>query len=117
MAIGIFIGVVELLARDAWLKMLAGPALGKEYIIFRNPMRIGSSSKADLPLSGQPEIEPIHAIIRRVGESYEIEDQQSSAGVYVNGDRVSRKRLANGDQLHIGAVVFSFNVASGHNPK
>jgi len=112
MAIGFFIGIVELLAREAWLKMLAGPARGKEYLIYRSPMRIGSGSKADLPLRGQSEIEPIHALIRRVGENYEIEDQHSNTGLYVNGERVGRKRLMNGDQLHIGPVVFSFNTVS-----
>lgn len=116
-AIGFLIGIVEGLARDAWLKMLAGPARGKEYILYRNPMRIGSSAKADLPLPGQPEIEPIHALIRRLGENYEIEDQHSSTGLYINGERVSRKRLANGDQLQIGQVVFSFNSAAGNRPR
>lgn len=116
-AIGFFIGIVELFARDAWLKMLAGPARGKEYILYRNPMRIGSSSKSDLPLPGQPEIESVHALIRRVGEHYEIEDQHSTSGLFVNGQRVARKRLVNGDQLHIGQVVFSFNIASGHRPQ
>src|SRR5260221_363585 len=30
---GLMVGIVELIARDAWLKMLAGPLAGKEFVL------------------------------------------------------------------------------------
>src|SRR6185295_4834273 len=34
--VGAMIGVVELLARDAWLRMTQGPLAGKEFLIFKD---------------------------------------------------------------------------------
>lgn len=35
LSVGVMIGVVELLARDAWLRMTQGPLTGKEFLIFK----------------------------------------------------------------------------------
>jgi serine phosphatase RsbU (regulator of sigma subunit) len=45
-----------------------------------------------------------HAMIRRVGSGYELEDQQSSQGTYVNGTRVDRAVLRPGDVLQFGST-------------
>ena len=34
-SVGAMIGVVELLARDAWLRMVKGPLAGKEFLLFK----------------------------------------------------------------------------------
>src|SRR5207244_10756 len=39
-AVGAMIGLVELLSRDAWLRMVEGPLAGKEFLIFRDVMNI-----------------------------------------------------------------------------
>ncbi|MBI5549101.1 MAG: FHA domain-containing protein [Deltaproteobacteria bacterium] len=105
---GLMIGVVELLAREAWVKLLTGPLAGKEFIIYKSPTLIGSSPKSDVYLFKDSEVEPTHAALHTVGEGYEIEDRDSPAGTFVNGRRVRRKRLENGDQIRIGKTVFNF---------
>ncbi|MGC3996282.1 MAG: RING finger protein [Anaeromyxobacter sp.] len=95
---GLMIGVVELLARDAWLKMQAGPLAGKEFVLFKNPTTIGSSPKADIYLFKDAEVEPVHALIHVVGEGYELEDKGGAGRTVVNGRAVRRKRLEAGDR-------------------
>jgi len=48
--VGMFVGLVELWTRTAWLLMRAGPLAGKQFVIYRNPTVLGSSPKADIYL-------------------------------------------------------------------
>lgn len=109
-ATGFMIGVVELLAREAWCKMLTGPLAGKEFVLYRNPTVIGSSPKSEIFLFKDPEVEPQHALIHTVGEGYELEDKGGGAGTWINGRQVKRQRLNNGDQIRIGKTVLAFSV-------
>jgi hypothetical protein len=113
LATGLMIGVVELLARDAWLKMLAGPLAGKEFVLFKNPTCIGSSPKADIYLFKDADVEPSHAFIHVLGEGYEVEDRNPTPRTFLNGRPVRRARLAQGDQLRIGKTVLAFSVKEG----
>lgn len=107
---GLMIGVVELLARDAWLKMLVGPLAGKEFVLFKNPTVIGSSPKADVYLFKDPEVDPAHALLHAVGDGYEIEDRTGAGRTFLNGRPVRRAHLEHGDQVRIGKTVLSFGI-------
>ncbi len=107
---GLMIGVVELLARDAWLKMLIGPLAGKEFVLFKNPTVIGSSPKSDIYLFKDPDVEPAHALLHAMGDGYELEDRAGAGRTLVNGRPVRRTRLENGDQIRIGRTVLSFGL-------
>jgi hypothetical protein len=107
---GLMIGVVELLARDAWVKLLTGPLAGKEFALYRNPTTVGSSPKSDIYLFKDSEVEPSHALLHQVGEHWEIEDQGAGAGTQVNGIGVRRRTLVDGDQIKIGKTVVRFAI-------
>jgi len=107
---GLMVGIVELIARDAWLKMLAGPLAGKEFVIYKDPTSIGSAPKREVYIFKDPDVEPTHALLRRVGEGYEIEDQKTPSGTCVNGRKVSRQRLKNQDQIRIGSAILLFTI-------
>lgn len=113
MCTGLMVGIVELLARDAWLKMLAGPLAGKEFVLFKNPTVVGSSPKSDIYLFKDPAVEPTHALIHALGEGHELEVQRNAAPVLLNGRPVRRARLLHGDQLRIGKTILSFSVKEG----
>ena len=102
------IGVVELLARDAWLRMTQGPLKGKEFLLFKEVMNVGSSPRSDLYLFNDPLVAEHHAVIRAVGDEYEIESRQSSTPVLVNGRSVNRARLRHGDNVGVGRTEFIF---------
>ena len=55
-----------------------------------------------------PSVSRRHAVIRRNGSSYEIEDLNSTNGVRLNGEMVKQARLTSGDRLELGTVQLVF---------
>lgn len=49
-----------------------------------------------------------HAEITRTGSTFEIIDQRSLNGTYVNGERVDRSTLADGSELRVGKFRLNF---------
>lgn len=110
MMVGLFVGVVEQMAKTAWLLMKAGPLAGKQFIIYKNPTVLGSSPKADIYLFKDDAIEPRHALIHDLGGRYQIEDCNSADGTYVNGYPIKTHVLRQGDQIVLGKTVLEFAV-------
>lgn len=53
-----------------------------------------------------------HACIRKTPEGFVIEDLKSRNGTFVNGEKVTDKRLlVDGDLIRLGKVIMTFNVA------
>ena len=102
------IGIVELLARDAWLRMTQGPLTGKEFLIFKDVMNVGSSPRSDTYLFNDPLVAENHAVLRARGDACEIEARQKSQPVLVNDRSVTQARLRHGDTVTIGRTVFVF---------
>ena len=107
---GAMIGVVELVAREAWIRLLTGPIAGKEFILYRDPTWIGSSPKCEVFLFRDAQVIARHAAIHRVGEHYELEDQGSPAGTWVDGSRQKRRRLRDRDRVQVGATTMEFRL-------
>lgn len=107
-AVGVTIGVVELLSRDAWLRMIEGPLAGKEFLMFRDVMNIGASPKSEIYLFNDPKVAPTHATIRTVGDECEITGRDRVHPLLVNGRPVRTARLRHGDRIHIGDTSFLF---------
>jgi pSer/pThr/pTyr-binding forkhead associated (FHA) protein len=112
-AVGAMIGIVELLARDAWVRMTAGPLAGKEFLIFKDVMNIGSSPRSDIYLFNDPEVVDLHATLRSVGDEAEIESRDSLRKVLINGRPLQTSRLRHGDQITIGRTVLLFQKRQG----
>jgi len=107
---GLMIGMVETLSKEAWLIMTVGLLKGKQFILYKNPTVIGSSPKCEIYLFKDPDIEPTHARINKLRDGYEIEDMNSTrSGTWVNGTKIKRQRLKNGDQVQIGKTTFTFS--------
>jgi hypothetical protein len=108
LAIGLFVALVENLAREAWLRVRTGPLAGKQFVLFRTPTTIGSAPRADVYLFKDAAIDPQHAVIHRVGSRYEIEDLSARTGTQVGGQAVRRHRLSSGDVIQVGSTVLEF---------
>ena len=55
-----------------------------------------------------------HAVIRREGRKLILEDQGSTNGTYLNGERLQQAvQLRDGDQIRVGDVVFIFHDPEG----
>lgn len=106
--VGLFVALVDQLAREAWLRVCTGPLAGKAFVLYKSPTRIGSTPQADIYLFKDAGIEPEHAVIHRVGNKYEIESVQSRSDTVVGSDAVRRRRLRTGDRIRLGSTVLEF---------
>lgn len=106
--VGVFIGLVENLTKDAWLVMKTGPLRGKQFVIYHNPTIIGSSPKCDVYIFKDPAVEPNHAELRQIGSKFEIVDNRSPQGVFVNSQKIAKKILEKGDIIIIGESLLEF---------
>ena len=84
------IGVVELLARDAWLRMVEGPLAGKEFLIFKDLMKIGSSPRSDIYLFNDEAVTGYHASLRTTGDIIELENTDVKNALMVNNRKIRR---------------------------
>ncbi len=107
LAVGAMIGVVERLARDAWLRMTEGPLAGKEFLLFKDLMRFGSAPSMEIYLFNDPLVAGHHANLRLAGGEADIE-AAGTQPVEVNQRRVDRARLRHGDRITIGRTSFVF---------
>ena len=108
MSVGLFVGLVEGWTRTAWLLMKKGPLAGKQFVLFKDATILGSSPKAEIYLFKDDAIEPKHAVIYNRGGRFEIEDQDTPDGLYVNGIPVTTHILKSGDQIVLGKTVLEF---------
>ena len=107
-AVGAMIGVVELLTRDAWLRMVEGPLAGKEFLIFRDTMNIGASPRSEIYLFNDDQVAPTHATLRVIGDETEISARDKVHPLLINGHNVRTARLRAGDRIQIGMTSFVF---------
>jgi hypothetical protein len=111
--VGAMMGIVELLARNAWLRMTQGPLTGKEFLVFKDVMNVGSSPRSDIYLFNDPGVAPDHAILRTVGDECELEARDTAHAVLVNNRPIRRARLRHGDNVTIGRTMFVFQRRKG----
>jgi hypothetical protein len=116
LSIGIFMALVERLAREAWVRVRTGPLAGKSFILYKTPSIIGNAPQSDIYLYKDAEIDPSHAAIHRVGTTYEIEDLGTRMGTSVGGSKIRRRRLASGDQIVIGSTILDFEERQKRTP-
>jgi hypothetical protein len=106
--VGFFVGLVENLAKDAWIRVAAGRLSGKQFIAYRNPTVIGSDVSCDVFLFRDESVARQHAAIWKSGSGFEIEDLTTGGGTLVNNIPVKRAKLRAGDQIRIGGNLLIF---------
>lgn len=106
--VGAMIGIVELLARDSWLRMTEGPLAGKEFLLFKDVLHIGSSPRSDIYLFNDELVNGHHATLRAVGDDCELEAIANDNPTMLNGRPVRRSRLRHGDRITIGKTSFVY---------
>ncbi len=81
--------------------VISGPHNGQHYALINGGI-VGRDPRCDIPLTGDMKLSRQHARFLVEGNSWIIEDGNSSNGVFVNGVRVFRQELAQGDQIVVG---------------
>ena len=116
---GFFVGLVQNLFKQAWIRVVLGRNEGKEYLIAKPVTTIGRSELADIGLFGDPSIAPTHAAIEalpaqnrhRLRAVMETNPRGAQyAPPLVNGYPVAGEQwLADGDTLQIGKRTLLFS--------
>ncbi|MDX6223908.1 MAG: hypothetical protein QOE64_284 [Frankiales bacterium] len=74
---------------------------------------LGRGAEADIRVD-DPGVSRAHAELRRIGDGeHEVTDLGSTNGTFVNGHRVARQRLSDGDRLELGGAVLLYRTAAG----
>lgn len=111
--IGLFIGLVEQIARQAWVRQALGRNEGREWPLFGSRTLIGRNETAQIPIFGDPAVSPAHAFIDRNGHEYWLSDAGSGAPTYLNGQLVASAPLVHGSQIQVGNTVLQFLLKGG----
>ncbi len=80
---------------------------GTAHELARERIVIGRSKDCDIRLD-DPNVSRRHAEVRREGETYWVVDLDSTNGVAVNGERLKRSQLADGDRITVGSTELVF---------
>lgn len=112
--IALFIGLVEQIARTAWVRQALGRNEGREWALYGPRTLIGRNELAQIPIFGDPSVAPAHAMIDRRGPNeYWLADAGSGSPTYLNGQPVATAPLAHGSQIQVGNTVLQFLLKSG----
>ncbi|MDH3306418.1 MAG: DUF3662 domain-containing protein [Acidimicrobiia bacterium] len=88
---------------DGWME---GPD-GMRYQLKNGVMTIGRLSTADIVLNDQ-NVSRRHAELHPVGDTYQLVDLGSTNGCKVNGQRIERQVLVDGDEITLGPIKLRF---------
>lgn len=93
----------------AWLEGIGGAMLGQTAVLDRLDVLVGRSTACDVQIF-DPKVSRRHFRIRFGNGAFFLQDQQSSRGTHVNGERVTAQRLADGDRIDLGDSSMIFHV-------
>jgi hypothetical protein len=85
---------------------------GTWYEIFAFPVTLGGAEGNDIVL-GDAQVSRNHAVLERRGRTVELVDLNSENGTRVNGERIARRVLADGDRVSLGPAVHLLYEARG----
>ena len=94
----------------ALLIVRSGPTAGARYLLATDVTTVGRHPDADI-FFDDVTVSRRHAEVTRAGAAFEIVDQRSLNGTYVNGERVDRAALQNGSEVRIGKFRLTFFVS------
>jgi len=94
----------------AILIVRSGPTAGARYLLDTDVTTVGRHPEADI-FFDDVTVSRRHAEITRDGKTFELVDQRSLNGTYIDGERVDRAHLSNGSELRIGKFRLNFFVS------
>ena len=107
--IGLGVGMMEQVAKQAWLKVIRGAFEGKEYLVFNGTTSIGNNGSNTIVLFKDKLVGTHHCDIKLEGSTFVLYDCGTPLGTIVNGARITRKALRTGDTIAVGNSVLVFN--------
>ena len=81
------------------------PPKGEPVAVAKTPALVGREAGADIVVA-HSSVSRRHALIERSGDEWQVADQKSANGTWIDGQRVIRAALRAGQSLRFGAVPF-----------
>jgi hypothetical protein len=104
--IGLFLGLVPILLKRAWLKVVSsGRDEGKEYIVEKQITTIGRANNCDLSLYDDTSLLPVHAEIHQQNNGFIL---YAKGPLTLNGQSVTRYQIQDEDRITLGQVKLRF---------
>lgn len=106
-SVGAFISLIVTLLSRAWLEITSGKLKGTEFILDKfmraggPAIAIGSSPLKSEIVIPDPDISPQHAMLTGDGSVFTLKDM-SLSGTTINGRKIERTQLANGQKIRMG---------------
>lgn len=115
-AIGLFIGLIEEASKSAWIRLRLGRNEGREWALDSPQMFIGRAENVHIPLFGDMNVAPNHAMLQRRADGWYVVDAGTPLGTGVNGQRVQEAKLMPGSVIQIGGFQLEFLTRGGPTP-
>lgn len=110
--IGLAVALLEQAAKSRWIEILAGGMAGKQFILYKADVTLGSAPTADVTLIKDPAIAPAAARLSVRGSVVTLEALDPACPVYVNGQLASRQTLQDSSRISIGNTEIRFRERS-----
>lgn len=89
------------------LRVISGPQGELVLPLTKNNMTIGRSPNSDIFLNDRT-VSREHAVISKNGDVYQIADQNSYNGLWINNNNVSVSNVKDGDLIQVGVFFLRF---------
>jgi hypothetical protein len=107
--IGLFIGLAQVILKEAWVKVEAGFRAGREMLLSKDEITIGRAEGCDIGLFGDNGVERTHCRIQLKNHRYLLFDADTPGGTYVNDQRINQPTpLRDGDLIRVGKSLLRF---------
>jgi hypothetical protein len=118
LAIGFFVGLAQVVLKEAWLTVEAGFRPGRQMILGGDLITMGTSEKSSIIFIavGAKGVEPTHLKIQKQPDGrFLLEDNQSRTGTFLNGQPISGPTpLNDGDAIQFGINIVRFRERAKH---
>jgi hypothetical protein len=111
--IGLSMALLEQAARTQWIEIIEGGMAGKQFILYKSEITIGSSPSADITLIKDPSISQVHARIFAAAGRSQIESLDPTRPISVNGAVTMRMQLEDSVYITIGSTQVLFREKAG----
>lgn len=110
--IGLWIVVIEQRLAPAILKVISGQMEGREFVLDKPLLTLGSDERGDVGIFGDAQVRPHHATLRHVDNGYTIESEGGSP-LNVNRQPVTSQSLSHEDEVLIGQTRLIYRQKEG----
>mgnify|MGYP003407503408 CR=1 FL=1 len=108
--------IAALPSASALFLVRSGPTAGARYLLDTDVTTVGRHPEADI-FFDDVTVSRRHAEITRQGTAFELVDQRSLNGTYVDGERADRAALRNGSEVRVGKFRLNFFVSPSDLPQ